>query len=279
MKKSPALAVFIFLCLHAACPAESVLFIGNSYTIGSRTDPITAAGGIPAYVEAIAVSKGKNLTTKTVAARGKDLSYHLGQAETDEALKAAKWDWVVLQELSTKPTRIGDPDGFFADAATLYSRAREASPDGKVLLYQTWPRPATSSYISKEGKSKKKKFESSGEMLDDVVANYAEARGRLEAAEPGDQVALARVGEAFVRCLQKYPQLSPYGTDGHHASPEGYYLAALVIYGALFDDSPVGATHDLPGLTIDAETAKSLQEIAASLGGTGNSPTESPAAG
>lgn len=279
MKKSPALAFSFFLCLRAACPAENVLFIGNTYTTGSRTDPITAAGGIPAYVQAIAVSKGKSLTTKTLAAGGKDLSYHLGQAETGEALQAAKWDWVVLQELSTKPTRVGNPDGFFADAATLYARAREASPDAKILLYQTWPRPATSSYISKEGKSKKKKFESSGEMLAEVVANYAEARGRLESGEPGDQVALARVGEAFVRCLEKYPQLSPYGTDGHHASPEGYYLAALVIYGALFDDSPVGATHDLPGLTIDAETAKSLQEIAASLGGTGNSQSGSPDAG
>ena len=265
MKKTPVLLLAIFISLGVSCMAESVLFIGNTYTIGSHSDPIAAVGGVPAYVEAIAASKGKTLAAKTVAERSKDLSYHLGQAATDDALKSAKWDWVVLQELSTKPTRVGDPDAFFRDVMTFYSRAREASPEAKVLLYQTWPRPETSSYISKEGKSKKKKFESPDAMLSELVGNYAEARKRMEESQPGEQVALARVGEAFVRCLNKYPQLSPYGKDGHHASPEGYYLAALVIYGALFNDSPVGATHQLPGLAIDAETARSLQDIAASV--------------
>lgn len=263
--KTAALTLTFILFLNLAGLAENVLFIGNSYTIGSRTDPIAEAGGVPKYVEEIAASKGKSLTTKTIATRSKDLAYHLEQPSTADTIKAEKWDWMVLQELSTKPTRIGNPDGFFNDAMQFYSLARAAAPDAKILLYQTWPRPPSSTYISADGKSTRKKFQSSEEMLAEVVGNYAEAATRLEAKEPGQQVTIARVGEAFARCQARYPQLTPYGEDSHHGSPLGYYLAALVIYGSLFDDSPVGATHNLPGLEIDAETARGIQEIAADV--------------
>lgn len=257
--------LIVFLCLSLPGWSENVLFVGNSYTIGSRSEPIASAGGVPKYVEDIAASKGKALTSETVAVRSQDLAHHLEQPATQEAIQAAAWDWVVLQELSTKPTRVGDPDGFFADAMTFYERARASSPNAKVLLYQTWPRPAESSYINATGKPSAKKFESSEEMLREVVDNYAEAARRIEGAEPGRQVLVARVGEAFALASAKYPHLVVYGKDSHHASPDGYYLAALVIYGTLFSDSPVGASHELPGLSIDADTARSLQEIAAAV--------------
>ncbi len=275
----PAISTLLLL-LSFTLPsrAENVLFVGNSYTIGSRQDPIAEVGGVPKYVEAIAASKGKTLTTATVATRSKDLGYHLQQPATDEALKAGSWDWIVLQELSTKPTRVGNPDGFFDDAMQFYQRARASSPNAKVLLYQTWARPASSSYINEDGKSRAKKFENPEEMLSEVVDNYTEAAVRLEAADPGQQVALARVGEAFAQSLAKYPHLSLYAKDSHHASPEGYYLASLVIYSMLFNDSPVGAAHELPGLAIDAETARSLQEIAAAVT-TGGATTNSAALG
>lgn len=263
--KSKLTTLIAFICLSLPGRSESVLFVGNSYTIGSRSDSIASVGGVPKYVEDIAASKGKALTSETVAVRSKDLAHHLEQPATQEALQAAAWDWVVLQELSTKPTRVGDPEGFFDDATTFYQRARASSPNAKVLLYQTWPRPPGSSYINTTGKPSAKKFESSEEMLRQVVDNYAEAARRVEGAEPGRQVFVARVGEAFARASAKYPHLAVYGKDSHHASPEGYYLAALVIYSTLFSDNPMGASHELPGLSIDADTARSLQEIAAEV--------------
>jgi hypothetical protein len=263
--KTAALTLTFILLLNLAGLAENALFIGNSYTIGSRSDPIASAGGVPKYVEDIAASKGKALKSETVAVRSKDLAHHLEQPATQEAIQAAAWDWVVLQELSTKPTRVGDPEGFFDDAMTFYQRARASSPNAKILFYQTWPRPPDSSYINTTGKPSAKKFESSEEMLRQVVDNYAEAARRVEGAEPGRQVFVARVGEAFAQASAKYPHLAVYGKDSHHASPEGYYLASLVIYGTLFSDSPIGASHELPGLSIDADAARSLQEIAAEV--------------
>lgn len=273
--KAATSTLILLLSFPLPCWAENVLFVGNSYTIGSRQDPIAEAGGVPKYVEEIAASKGKTLATKTVATRSKDLAYHLQQPSTEDALKAEKWNWIVLQELSTKPTRVGNAEGFFEDAVQFYQRARAGSPDAKVLLYQTWPRPASSTYINTNGKPSSKKFENPEEMLYEVVDNYAEAARRIEALDPGQQVAIARVGEAFTQCVAKYPHLSLYAKDSHHASSEGYYLASLVIYGALFNDSPVGATHELPGLGIDAETARSLQEIAAAV--MSEKPATSPA--
>src|SRR5438309_1637268 len=107
-----ALTAFVSLaCLpsYKLC-AEDILFIGNSFTFGAGDQAIQKYGGIPKLVEAIAASKGKTVTTMMVAVGGKDWGFHLQQPKTAEALAARKWDWVVLQDFSTKPTHLGKLD-------------------------------------------------------------------------------------------------------------------------------------------------------------------------
>src|SRR5438105_3010113 len=105
-----ALTAFVTLaCLPAyRLYAEDILFIGNSFTYGAGDKAIQEHGGVPKLVEAIAASKGRTIQTMMVVAGGKDWGFHLAQPNTATALSAKKWDFVVLQDLSTKATHVGN---------------------------------------------------------------------------------------------------------------------------------------------------------------------------
>ncbi|HEY9714113.1 MAG TPA: hypothetical protein V6C72_11620, partial [Chroococcales cyanobacterium] len=42
-----------------------------------------------------------------------------------------------------------------------------------------------------------------------------------------------------------HPDINLYGSDGHHANPEGVYLSACVLYARMFGKSPEGAAEKL----------------------------------
>ena len=96
----------------------------------------------------------------------------------------------------------------------------------------------------------------------EVQKNYRELYNRIEAIDPGAQVELAPVGVAFQLCREKYPEINLNYPDLHHANVEGNYLAALVIYATIYQDSPKGATREFFGTSVDAGVAAKLQEIA-----------------
>jgi hypothetical protein len=241
--------------------AGEVLFIGNSYTYGAKQPAVQKLGGVPKFVELIAASKGRELSTEMVFAGGKDLGHHLQQPTTEPKVRSKKWEFVVLQDLSDKATRTGNVAEFFQNGATFYKLVREAAPGAKVVLYETWARGEGSPLYSKTPKPTV--FTTPAEMTAEIAGNHVEQERRLEALEDGEQVLLAPVGEAFQACRVAHPEISLYSEDNHHASTEGIYLSALVIYSTLTGDSPLGATHEFPGVTIPADTARLLQEVAA----------------
>jgi len=256
----------IYLCYTACLRADDALFIGNSYTFGGPEMVITDHGGVPKLVEAIAASKGRKISTLMLTASGKDLGYHLAQPKTGEDIKAKKWDWVVLQDFSTEATHVGGKlDDFFKNGETLYKLIMANSPNTKVVLYETWARPKGSEFYS--GTSTPKTFTDVPEMFSELQKNYAELYRRLEAIDPGTQVELAPVGLAFERSLEKYPEINLSNSDLHHASVEGNYLTALVIYATIYQDSPKGATREFFGTSLDAGVAAKLQEIADEVAG------------
>lgn len=253
--------LFILLAVTAArLQAAEVLFIGNSYTYGGNEGPVKTLGGVPKLVELIAASKGKTVFVKMITTGGKDWGYHLKQVATYDALKERPWTWIVLQDYSTKPTHVGNATEFLENGGILYQKAKEAAPQAKILLYATWARGKGSPLYG--GASSAKTFAGPEEMLSEITGNYSELQNRLESAEPGRQIELAPVGAAFALSLKKHPEISLYGADNHHASAEGSYLAALVIYASLFQDDPVGAAREFPNFTIAADQASHLQEIA-----------------
>ena len=263
----PLIALLVVcLCSTAGLRADDALFIGNSYTYGGPVMFITNHGGVPKLVEAIAASKGRKISTLMLTAGGKDLGYHLAQPKTDEDLKAKAWDWVVLQDFSTEATHVGGKlDDFFKNGETFCKRIMAADPKAKIVLYETWARPKGSEFYS--GTSTPKTFTDPAEMNAEIQKNYTELFKRLEVIDPGTQLEFAPVGLAFQRSLEKYPEINLSYSDLHHASVEGNYLAALVIYATIYQDSPKGATREFFGTSLDAGVAAKLQEIADEVAG------------
>lgn len=255
------LASVAVLGLLTGAQAENILFIGNSYTYGGAEPTIAKFGGIPKVVEAIAQAKGHTADTMMVTSGGKDWGFHLDQPATAKALAEKPWDWVVLQDYSTKATHLGNLEEFTKNGETFYQRIHSASPKAKILLYATWARAKGNPMFT--GQSTPKSFADPAEMFAEIRQAYADLQVKLEALEPEpNQVALAPVGTAFELSLAKYPEIDLYAKDLHHPSPAGCYLSALVIESILFGDSPKGATNVLPGITLEQETAQKLQEIA-----------------
>lgn len=263
--RSILFAVLNFCLLQPALAnAQEVLFIGNSYTAGDGLPELQKFGAVPKLVELIATSKGKSLSTGKVIAGGKDLGYHLQQAETLAQLSAKKWNYVVLQDLSTKPTAVinkatqkPNVEEFFENGVLFYNKIREVNPDTKVVLYQTWARGKDGKFFAG--------YKGPDEMFAAIIANYAEQARRLEELEPGDQILLAPVGAAFQMSLAKYPEINLYNPDNHHATVSGLYLSALVIYATITKDTPAGATNVFGSVTIPEEVAQQLQDIAVEI--------------
>ena len=71
---------------------------------------------------------------------------------------------------------------------------------------------------------------------------------------------VAPVGATWHDALLQDSQLSLWQADGIHPAPEGTYLAVLVFYAALFQESPEGLPY-YAGLTEDV--AQFLQSVVA----------------
>jgi hypothetical protein len=245
--------------------ADDILFIGNSFTFAAEAPLVRLNGGVPKLVEEIAMAKGKSLTTAAVTAGGMDWSYHLAQPATGVALASKTWTWVVLQDLSTGPTRIGNVAQFMKDGETFSDRIEETSPAAGILLYETWARPPGFFYHTAPGNA----FSGPAEMMSDLHQSYGRLRDDLAAKDPKREVRVALVGTAFARVNAEYPAIILDAFDHHHATADGYYLAALVIYETIYHDSAKGAPvvffHG--ALTIPADDAADLQQVADEVAG------------
>lgn len=259
---SAFLGLFLWGLSPPSLSADTILFVGNSFTQGAGDAWVVGMGGIPKLVEAIAASKNQTAITKIVASGGKDWAWHLANPVTDEALKSKSWNWVVLQDLSTKPTHLAKTNTFLADGEAFAARIAQTSPQAKIVLYETWAYDGKNPLFT--GTSNKKGFANPDEMIGEISRNYEALLADLRAKDPQREVALAPVGQAFARCVKEHPEISLYNAkDMKHPSQNGSYLAALVIYATVFHDDPKGAVHTFKHFSIDNEIAQNLQTIAA----------------
>ena len=86
------------------------------------------------------------------------------------------------------------------------------------------------------------------------------------------------VGLAWKRAWEREPSLPLYGGDQFHPSMLGTYLAALVIYAELRDQSPVGlpSTISVPNFHYPVNPAHALicQQVAEEITGTRRRPAK-----
>ena len=263
--------------LQAAACAETILFVGNSFTAGSgseveRFQPETVVdlnregvGGVPALFEAFARQSGLPYDVHLEVAGGMSLDFHF---EQKSALIARAWDHVVLQGYSTLDADSpGDATKIIEFSDRLAKLFHAENPEVDVRLVATWSR-ADETYLA------------SGHWFGKPIETMAiDVRAAYDRAAKGSPFirAVIPVGQAWNRAIAEgvaapnpYQRVGPdqinlWAADGYHASVYGYYLEALVIFGSVTGHDPRslgGKEQAAAQLGISPATALALQRIA-----------------
>lgn len=273
-----AAASAMMLMAAAPAPARSILFVGNSFTFGAasavhryRPDRVIdlngeGVGGVPALFATFAAEAGLDWTVSLETSSGKDLAYHLA---TKRAVIDRPWDAVILQGYSTLDAeRPGDPTRHIAAARALAGMMRARNPLVEVDLVSTWSRADQT-------------YKPSGHWFGKPITRMADdlmAASRRTLAGPSALHAVVAVGPAWNRAMAEgladpnpydgiaFGQVSLWSWDQYHATAEGYYLEALMVFGTVtkvdprtLDDREQAADD----LGLHPDVARQLRAIAA----------------
>jgi hypothetical protein len=228
----------------------SVLFIGNSFTYAAgsavhfyRAATVTdlndeGVGGVPALFKSFADQAGLAYDVSLETRGGTGLDFHL--AEKSGVIGKRAWDAVVMHGYSTldadKPR---DPAKLVATSKQMAELLRAKNAAIAIYLMATWSR-ADQTY-TKDGAWAGEPIEA---MTRDLRAAYDSA------ARAATAKAVIPVGEAWIRAIQagvadpnpydgvEANKLDLWTYDHYHGSSYGYYLEALVIFGALTGRDP-----------------------------------------
>ena len=177
-----------------------VLFIGNSYTYGND---------LPELVAQLMVAKGIRFGYESVTAGGATLQKQWEEGKAVAAIRRKSWDFIILQEQSTRP--ISNRDAFFQYARLLDTEIRKTN--AKTLFYATW--------AAKKSSDEQPKLTEAYQMIGKELGGL-----------------VAPVGEVWKLALSD--SLSLHSTDGRHPNMAGSYLAGCILYRVITKDKAVG---------------------------------------
>ena len=271
-------------CLALGCTgaaqAESILFIGNSFTYGAhspvwryRAGTVTdlngdGVGGVPALFKLFTEEARLDWTVSLATHGGVGLDWHW----THDLERVDKpWDHVILQSLSTlDKDHPGDAALLTDYTARFTGRLRARNPAVDIRLDSTWSRP---DLTYPQGGSAPSPWRGKP-----IFAMAEDLRRAYDAAARTPGVAgVIGVGEAFNAAVRagvadpdpydglSFGQVDLWTYDNYHASTWGYYLEALVIFGALTGRDPamLGAHETAAAeLGVSPEQAVALQRVA-----------------
>jgi hypothetical protein len=213
-----------------------VLFLGNSYTY---------VNDLPRMFARLAESGHQPVVAVKEAGADETLAEHFESPVTAPALRAARWNVVVLQEES----RIPSVERY--RQTLMYPPARELvrlvdAIGAEPMFFVTpahkegWPEEGLDSYST---------------MQSAVDEGYRAIANETQAA-------MAPAGDAWAAVVRKGGGSGLWREDGSHPTVEGTYLSACVFYAAILRKSPEGLRYDA-GLSED-EAAK-LQAVASAV--------------
>lgn len=269
------LALAALLSTGARAEAETILFVGNSFTFGANTpvrvmnaDRVTdlnneRIGGVPGLFKRFTEQAGLDWQVSLETSGGKTLGWHLAERR---AVIDRAWDHVVLQEYSTlDPNRPGDGTATIADAKRIADLLRARNPKVAITLSATWTRPDLVFLPDKRW---------SGTPVA-TMAN--DLRRATDTAARRAKADVAPVGQAFTCAIRSgvadanpydgidYTRVPLWSYDQYHASNYGYYLEALVIFGRVtgIDPRTLGAREAAAGdLGFSEAETTALQQTA-----------------
>ncbi len=181
-----------------------VLFIGNS---------LTEAHNLPGMLSGLsrAAGGGHLIETGAVVFGNHSLGDHLERGDAARAIAAQHWDFVTLQQ---GPSALPESRVDLLASVARFDTLIRAS-GARSAIYGVWP-------------SESRSFD-----LDASIESY-----RLAAEAIG--AVLFPVGLAWKTAWQEDAALPLYSDDRFHPSPLGSYAAAVVMWAALLDRTPVG---------------------------------------
>jgi hypothetical protein len=231
-----SLAILLILIAKAAAAASiSVLFIGNS---------LTQVNNLPAVFKRLAAESALQVDVDVVAITpgGAFLYDHWKHGQALALLREKHPKFLVLQGQSTEP--LSAPESFLQSVEMFKAEADRAGTT--TILFATWARPAGDPYYKDPTSGGSPAVMQT--RLDSAYATLAQNTGAT----------LAPVGVAYERAKQVAPEIRLL--DGtQHPSPAGTYLAAAVLFHAIFNAAAASSTYDagLPHVT-----ANTLSHIA-----------------
>lgn len=245
MKKKILIFLYALICAFAVNARNGndsirVLFIGNSYT---------HFNDLPGDVQKIASTQKMKLSYQACVRGGYSFKKHLQQRDEIEIIKRGGWDFVILQEHSeapAKPTEVVALETY-SNARTLDSLIHAYSPKAHVIFYMTWGHkdgcltpitnyPVIDTYVG---------------MQERLKISYLEMTYR-------NNTWCAPVGMAWQQVRTERPDYVLYWQDRTHPSPLGTYLAANVIFSAMFQ-KPYQTSYVKE---LQAEQAEYIQQVA-----------------
>jgi hypothetical protein len=234
-----------------ATHAETILFVGNSFTYGAlspvwhyRAGSVSdlnkeGVGGVPALFKLFTTEAGLTYDVSLETSPGKDLQWHI---DNRTPLLNRAWDHVVLQSFSTLDAKApGDPAGLIKSTGVLAAMFKARDPKVDIWLDSTWSRadltyqPAGHWY---------------GQPIDAMERQLRAGYDKAWMATPGVHGVMP-VGQAFNRAIEtglatanpykgEGPgQIDLWAYDNYHASAFGYYLEALVEFGVITGKDPL----------------------------------------
>lgn len=182
----------------------NILFIGNSYTY---------VNNLPAQISLLHNSQNnkKLIFAEQISFGGASLRQHWERSDALKRIHSKQWDFVVLQEQSSKPYENREETIKYASLFINEIKKSKAFP----LLYLTW-------------------------------ANQKNPQNQLLINETYYKISnqtnckVIPVGILWNYINNEYPFLNLYFSDGSHPSPLGTYVSSLVFYSILFQRDLVG---------------------------------------
>jgi hypothetical protein len=217
--------------------AMRVLFVGNSHTFFNN---------MPAMIAALAKSAGKRpLHLQLIARGGATLREHAAEGVVNRVLSESGWNALVLQEQQQYPARGQAQREQEMNAPARIMSMNAQATGARTIVQMVWAR--------RDGDVTNVAGDTFAAMHERSVIGQRELAQALGAE-------LAPSAIAWKRAMAARPELTLWQPDGSHPSLAGSYLAACVLYKALYGASPSGLpfTAGLP-----ERDAAFLQDIAA----------------
>ena len=230
----------------------NVLMIGNSYTNNSWSHFVDFAAADANTTLTLELATRGGWTTLDHYQNRQNTVYQGGSQSLLDLLNQEAWDYVVIQEQSTRPSQaylghIIERNQFERGMLNLDVVIKREAPTAEVVYFQTWPRNYNNSYLTTYFNNEPR------EMHRATSTAYA----RAATATGAD---IVHVGTAWNYSMYNNPGLTLHSGDGSHAGNAGGYLAGAMFFAYLYDQSPVGSSYTAGLSQADSDWLQSLAD-------------------